>query len=86
MPITPSEKKNFETLSRAFREGAAALLETTKLATGERALVICAVNQAGDSSYEFVPFGELVQGNPYELYSGLEPEPEVEDESPVSAN
>lgn len=57
---------NFMTLSRAFRDGDACLLECREQATGRPAYVICGVNRHGEE-FELVPFARLFDANPYAL-------------------
>jgi hypothetical protein len=66
--IPQPHKDNFNTLHRAFEDGAACLLECHELATGTPVYVICAVNRRGQE-FELVPFATLFNDNPYELLS-----------------
>jgi hypothetical protein len=59
-------RDNFETLSRAFSDGATCLLECHERDTGRAVYVICAVNRR-DLTFQLVPFARLFDGNPYEL-------------------
>jgi hypothetical protein len=59
-------RDNFNTLYRAFDNGAACLLECCDRATGKPVYVICAVNRSG-SDFELVPFARLFDDNPYDL-------------------
>ncbi len=59
-------RDNFNTLSRAFDDGAACLLECRERATGRAVYVLCAVNRR-DDNYELVPFAQLFDDNPYAL-------------------
>ncbi len=61
-------RDNFNTLHRAFGDGAACLLECHDRATGRPAYVICAANHDG-GTIELVPFARLFDDNPYELLS-----------------
>ncbi|MBA4062579.1 MAG: hypothetical protein C0501_02510 [Isosphaera sp.] len=71
--IPQPHKDNFNTLHRAFDDGAACLLECQELATGKPVYVICAVNRRGEE-FELVPFATLFSDNPYDLLSPpLEP-------------
>ena len=63
--IPQTHKDNFDTLIRAFGDGAACLLECHDRKTGSPAYVICAVNRNG-SDYELVPFARLFEDSPYE--------------------
>lgn len=65
--MTPQPyRDNFNTLHRAFADGAAGLLGRTDRATGKPAFVICAVNRR-DPDCEPVPAARLFDGDPYEL-------------------
>lgn len=59
-------RDNFTTLSQAFSDGAACLLECRERTTGSPAYVICAVNRRGPDC-ELMPFARLFDDNPYEL-------------------
>jgi hypothetical protein len=67
MAIEKGYKTNFETLQRAFANGDAALVETTRKGTDEKVVLICAIGRDGE---EFVisPFAEMCNGDPFELY------------------
>lgn len=64
--IPQPQRDIFNTLNRAFGDGAACLLECYEKATGQPAYVICAVNRHGQQ-FELMPFARLFDGNPYEL-------------------
>ena len=64
--IPKPHQNNFDTLSQAFSDGAACLLECRERTTGRPAYVICAVGRRGPD-YELVPFARLFNDNPYEL-------------------
>jgi hypothetical protein len=64
--IPQSHRDNFNTLNRAFADGAACLLECYEKATGQPVYVVCAVNRNGPD-FELVPFARLFDDNPYEL-------------------
>jgi len=68
MPLNEAEKANFETLQGAFEDGNVALLETTRIDDGSRAVLLCAIGYV-DEEYLFTPFAEMVDGNPYEIYT-----------------
>jgi hypothetical protein len=59
---------NLNTIIRAARDGALALMECKLNATGEIVAVLCAVNREVDE-FAFTPFAVLPNGNPYELLS-----------------
>ena len=66
MALLPGHKQNFETLRQAFLNGDVALMECQLTATGSPVAVLCAANRTDDGGAEFVPFGMLFDGNPYE--------------------
>lgn len=67
MSIPDYISKNFDTLLRAASDGNLALVECTDAITGEPRYAICAVGREG-TDYLFTPFGQLVDGNPYDAY------------------
>ncbi len=64
--IPESYRNNFNTLKRAFGDGAACLLQCRDKATGKPVFVICAVNCRGQD-FELVPFARLFDDDPYGL-------------------
>lgn len=66
--IPQPHRDNFDTLSRAFDDGATCLLECRERTTGRPAYVICAVSRRG-AACELVPFARLFDNNPYEVLS-----------------
>jgi hypothetical protein len=67
--IATDHKKNFETLTKAFKNGDTVLMDCVEKATGEHVAVICAVVWDGNE-YIFTPFARFFNGNPYDI---LEP-------------
>jgi len=67
MPLLTGHRQNFETLQTAFINGDVALMECQSRVTGEPVAVICAVNRQPEGDFEFVPFGLMIDGNPYEM-------------------
>ncbi len=61
-----AHKKNFETLIRAIKDNAVAIMECTEKSTGEKKAVICAMVFDG-KEYSFTPFASFYNGNPFEL-------------------
>jgi hypothetical protein len=59
-------RNNFDTLCRAFRDGAACLIECRERATGQIVYAVCGVNHSG-TEYQLVPFARLFDDNPYDL-------------------
>jgi hypothetical protein len=74
MPLTTSQKKNFNTLRRAFRAGDAALMECQLAATGEPVAVVCAANRLPDKSVEFLPFAMFFPDDPYRILNPANPD------------
>ncbi|NLA66718.1 MAG: long-chain fatty acid--CoA ligase [Gammaproteobacteria bacterium] len=67
MALSKDYRHNFNTLLKAAKNDALALMECTDAATGEPRAVLCAVNVV-DGEYEMVPFGHLCPGDPYKAY------------------
>jgi hypothetical protein len=67
MALREGDLANFRTLLRAAKNGDLALVESRRKSNGEYVALIAAVSQEGE---EFIvgPLGEMVAGNPYELY------------------
>ena len=59
---------NLETLRRVFADGAAALMECKRKDNGMVVAMLCAVYKDEEGRFNFVPFAEMVSGNPYEDY------------------
>jgi hypothetical protein len=74
MALLPGHKHNFDMLRQAFLAGDAALMECQMTATGEAVAVVCAANRQEDGGVEFVPFGMLFNGNPYEAVAPPNPD------------
>lgn len=68
MALTKVQRKNFNTLLKAAENGHLALMECKDAKTGESLAVLCAANRNEDGSVDFVPFGHMAPGNPYEAY------------------
>ena len=67
-------KANFDTLRRAFAEGAVCLLECQDRATGKLVAVICAMQRDDGESANMVPFAKMFDGNPYDELNPPRPE------------
>jgi hypothetical protein len=65
IPLTHQD--NFDTLSRAFDDGTACLLEGRERKSGRPAYVICSTNRETD--YQLVPFARLCDDNAHALLS-----------------
>lgn len=74
MPLSSSQKRNFETLQRALLAEDAALMECQLAETGEPMAVICAANRLADGAVEFVPLAMMFQANPYKTVNPPSPE------------
>lgn len=72
-PIPPAlldgHRKNFQTLRRAWKDGAVALVSAVRAdAACQPVALICAMQRNPDRTITPVPFAEMVNGNPFELY------------------
>lgn len=65
MSLKPGDRKNFDTLKRAFGNGDVALMECTDAKTGEYVAVVCAVTRT-DEEVVMAPLAKLFGGNSYE--------------------
>ena len=74
MSLSAGQKRNFNTLRRAFRTGDAALMECQLAGSGEEVAVVYAVNRLPDDQFEFVPFAAMFPGNPYEAINPPNPD------------
>ena len=63
--ISKGHQANFETLKKAFKNKAVALMECTDAVTGKPVITICAITVI-DGEYSFTPFAKMFDGNPYE--------------------
>ena len=63
--ITKEYKANFETLKKAFKNKAVALVECTDAETGKPVITVCAVNIV-NREYELIPLAKMFDGNPFE--------------------
>lgn len=63
--ISKGHKANFETLKKAFKNKAVALMECTDAETGKPVITVCAVNIV-NGEYEFIPLAKMFDGNPFE--------------------
>lgn len=70
--IVIAHKRNFETLTKAFKDNATCLMECTVRSTGEKVAVICTVVFDG-KEYQFTPFAQFYNGNPYEILDPPKP-------------
>lgn len=68
MRLTEGERANFETLLKAADNGDLALVSTRVKATGRPVALICAMQVNDDETISPIPFGELPDGNPFEIY------------------
>ena len=66
--IKKAEKKNFETMQRAMRNGDVCIMVCTRVDNNREKLVVCVVNRPPDGSIELAPMAEMLDGEPYEIY------------------
>lgn len=69
LKLKPGDKKNYETLLRAFRDGAVCLLSTTRKSDNSYVALLCCLNATKSGELMPVPFAEFVAGNPFDLYN-----------------
>ncbi len=66
MALRKSDKKNFATLSRAFRQGHVALVDVLRLKDRKKIAAVCAMAHNADGTITMIPLATLVEGNPFE--------------------
>jgi hypothetical protein len=64
--IVQDHKKNFDTLTAAFKAGDVMLMDCIEKETNEHVAVICAVVFDG-TEYNITPFAKFFNGNPFEM-------------------
>ncbi|OPZ65963.1 MAG: hypothetical protein BWY85_00130 [Firmicutes bacterium ADurb.Bin506] len=77
-PTIPEyHKANAETLIEAAAAGDVGIARCRRKSDGKYVSVLCARNMHPDHSVELVPFAEMIEGDPYELYipPSLDPDP-----------
>ncbi|MCC7102420.1 MAG: hypothetical protein IT206_04995 [Fimbriimonadaceae bacterium] len=70
--LTPTDTRNFNTLSKAFSAGHVALVEVRRAADLNPIAAICALSREGDQ-FGITPFAVMIEGNPFELYDPPSP-------------
>lgn len=66
--IGKHQKRNFETLGRAFASDNVSLMEVRDKKTGDYVDAICAVQVDLEGNFEFTPFAFMVRDNPYDRF------------------
>ena len=67
-PLTDAYKKNFETLTRAFRNEDAALVSAIDKTSGEPRALVCAMHRNRDGTITPMPFAVMVWSDPFEMF------------------
>ena len=57
-------RKNFETIVKAIKKNDAVLIECIDKRVNEKVIILCALN-SNEEGHEFVPFAQMLKGNPY---------------------
>lgn len=66
--LTPSDRANFETLTRAAADHALALVSAIRKADQRPVALVCAMQTNDDGTLTPVPFAVMVEGNPFDLF------------------
>jgi hypothetical protein len=72
MALQEVDRKNFNTMLKAAKNGHLALVESRRNSDGSYVALIAMVYQEPSGEYVIVPVGEMVAGNPFELYQNPE--------------
>lgn len=68
MALAKGHVENFETLRRACLAGDLALVSAVRKGDQAKVALVCAMQQNDDGTITPVPFAEMVNGNPFEMY------------------
>lgn len=71
--LAQPDRTNFDTLSRAFGAGHAALVEVRRVADRSVVAAVCAIARDGDE-FTITPFAVMVEGNPFKLLDPPNPD------------
>lgn len=66
--LKKGHRLNFQTLTKAFDCGQVALVSAIRKADKKAVALICAMQVNEDDTITPIPFAEMVNGNPFELY------------------
>jgi hypothetical protein len=66
--LARGHRANFKTLLRAAAQGDVALVSAIRRADQATVSLVCAMQHNSDGTITPVPFAEMVNGNPFELY------------------
>jgi hypothetical protein len=69
MALQEGDRKNFNTLLKAAKNGDLALVESRRNSDGQYVALIAMVYQEPSGEYVIVPVGEMVAGDPFQLYA-----------------
>jgi len=71
-PLRKGDKKNFETLQKAMRNGDVAILSSRRKSDGKQVALVCAINRptghfrgSPEAVVTPVPLAVMIEGNPY---------------------
>ena len=65
---------NFNTLTRAIKDGHAAIVESLDTRTNRRAVIVVALQCNQDDTIQMVPLAQLLDGDPYEYLASPDPD------------
>lgn len=68
-PIPSYTATNFQTLARAGHDGNLVLMSAIRNSDQANVSLICAVAEQLNGDVIFTPFAEMIEGNPFELYT-----------------
>ena len=71
--ICRAHAKNLDTLKLAFSRDEVALVECNRISDNTIVAMLCVVHMDQDGEYNIIPFAEMINGNPYDMY--LPPNP-----------
>lgn len=74
MPLSSYDLDNFDTLSKAFRNGDCLLMECQLVSTSQPVPIVCTVNRHEDGSQTLIPFAQMFNDDPYKLINPPHPD------------
>lgn len=67
-PLPKHQRDNFNEVLRAAKVGRLALVSAIRKRDNQPVALVCAMQTNPDESITPIPFAELIEGNPFDLY------------------
>ena len=66
--LTKGHRTNFDMMSTAANAGDLGLVSSRRVADGQDVALVCAIQIDEDGSIMLIPFAEMINGDPFEIY------------------